>query len=85
MNGTSPRSLRSLVLVLLIATIAFAIMAVIFILATGSIPDWALALLFASLIALVIIRIVAMVGYGYPPYDSSRLFAQNKEQKEEKK
>ena len=85
MNGTSPRSLRSLVLVLLITTVAFAIIAAIFLLATGAVPDWALVLLFGSLITLVIVRIVAMLGYGYPPYYSSRLFAQNKEQKEEKK
>jgi hypothetical protein len=85
MNRTAPRTLRSLILILVVAILAISLIVVMIGLGTGSVPSWALGILIGSLIVLVIIRIIAMVGYGYPSYDFSRLYAQSGESKEKKK
>jgi hypothetical protein len=85
MSRTAPRSLRSLIVILVIAVIAISLIVVIIGLSTGSVPSWALGLLIGSFIVLVFIRIIAMVGYGYPSYDFSRLYAQSGASKDKKK
>jgi len=85
MDRTPSRALKSLISILLVFVIAFAIMAAIISVDLGYVPSWALAILFGSFIALVVIRIVAMAGFGYPRYDFSRLYNQNEELKEKKK
>ena len=85
MNRTPPRALRSLIVILVIAIVVISLIVAIISLGTGYVPSWALGILIASLIVLVIIRIIAMVSFGYPPYDFSRLYAQNREWKEKKK
>jgi hypothetical protein len=85
MNRTPPRALVSWISILVTAIIIFSFMVVIISLGSGSVPSWALAILITSLIGLVIIRAIAMFRFGYPPYDFSRLYTQNKEEKEKKR
>jgi uncharacterized RDD family membrane protein YckC len=85
MSRTAPRSLRSLIVILVIAILAISLIVVLISLGTGSVPSWALGMLIGSFIVLVFIRIIAMVGYGYPSYDFSRLYGQSGESKEKKK
>jgi amino acid transporter len=85
MDRTPPRALKSLISILLVFVIVFAIVVAIISVSLGYAPSWALAILFVSFIALVVFRIVALAGFGYPRYDFSRLYDQNKELKEKKK
>jgi hypothetical protein len=85
MSRTAPRSLRSLIVILVVAVLAISLIVVTISLAIGNVPSWVLGLLIGSFIVLVFIRIIAMVGYGYPSYDFSRLYAQSGESKEKKK
>lgn len=51
---------------------------VVIILVAGYPPSWAIVIFFAFLIVLVIVRIVAFGGFGYPRYDFSRAYVQNR-------
>jgi membrane-anchored glycerophosphoryl diester phosphodiesterase (GDPDase) len=84
MNRTPPRALVTWISILVIAIVIFSLVVVIISLVSGSVPSWALAILIASLISLVIIRAIAMFRFGYPSYDFSRLYEQNRESKEKK-
>ncbi len=85
MNRTPPRALKSLISILVIVVIAFALIVAVISVVLGYVPSLALALLIGSLIALVIIRIVAMVAFDYPSYDFSRIYKQNQDTNEKKK
>ena len=84
MDRTPPRTLVSAITILVTIIVIFSVVVVIISLATGDVPSWALATLIASLIALVIIRGIAMARYGYPPYDFSPFYERNKGSKEKK-
>jgi nicotinamide riboside transporter PnuC len=85
MSRTAPSALRSLIVILVIAVVVIAIIVAMISVGLGYVPSWALLILIASFILLVIVRIIAMAGFGFPPYDFSRLYQQNKEEKEKKK
>jgi membrane protein YdbS with pleckstrin-like domain len=85
MNHTPPRALVSWISILVTAIVIFSLIVVIISLGSGSVPSWAIAILFTSLIGLVIIRAIAMFRFGYPSYDFSQLYAQSGESKEKKK
>jgi membrane protein YdbS with pleckstrin-like domain len=76
MDRTPPRALRSLIAILVIAVIVLPLRVVMISLGTGYVPSWAFGILIAILIVLMIVRIIAMVGFGCPPYDFSRLYVQ---------
>jgi membrane protein YdbS with pleckstrin-like domain len=84
MNGSPPKSIDWLIRFLLFAAVVIVVIIFIFVLAVGPPPLWALGILFAVLIALVIVRLIGLAGFGYPRYDFSKLYAQNKEGKEKK-
>jgi membrane-anchored glycerophosphoryl diester phosphodiesterase (GDPDase) len=84
MDRTPPRALVSWISILVTAIVVFSLIVVIISVASGSVPSWALAILITSLIGLVIIRAIAMFRFGYPPYDFTRLYEQNKEEKEKR-
>jgi membrane-anchored glycerophosphoryl diester phosphodiesterase (GDPDase) len=84
MNRTPPRALVTWISILVIAIVIFSLVVVIISLVSGSVPSWALAILITSLISLVIIRAIAMFRFGYPSYDFSRFYEQNRESKEKK-
>lgn len=84
MDRTPSRTLESLTVILLIALVAYSVIVVIISLGVGSVPLWVFGILIAILIVLVIVRIIAMAGFGYPPYNSTRLFGQTKEEEKKK-
>jgi membrane-anchored glycerophosphoryl diester phosphodiesterase (GDPDase) len=85
MSRPPPKALVTWISILVIAIVIFSLIVVIISMVSGSVPSWAIAILITSLIGLVIIRAIAMFSFGYPPYDSSRLFEQNREGEEKKK
>jgi len=85
MGRTPPNALKLLISVLVIVVVVFALIVAIISVGLGYVPSWALYILIGSLIAFVIIRIVAMVGFDYPPYDFSRIYEQNRDQNIKKK
>jgi hypothetical protein len=78
MNGSTPSAIRILVPALLFAAFVISAVLIVFILVAGYPPLWAIGIVFAFLIVLVIVRIVAYAGFGYPRYDFYRQYLQNK-------
>lgn len=74
-----------MIVILVIAVVAIALIVAMISVGLGYVPSWALGILIASFIVLVIVHIIAMVGFGYPRYDFTRLYAQNKEGEEKNK
>lgn len=78
MNESTPKAVKVLVPTLLIAAFVVSAILIVIILVAGYPPAWAIGVFFALLIFLVIVRIVAYAGYGYPRYDFSSKYYQSK-------
>jgi len=78
MKESTPKAVRVLVPSLLIAALVISATLIVIILVAGYPPTWAIGVFFTCLVFLVIVRIIAYAGFGYPRYDFSRQYLQSK-------
>ncbi len=78
MDESTPKAVRILVPALLIAAFVIAAILIVIILMAGYPPSWAIGVFLTVLIFLVIVRIIAYAGFGYPRYNFSQQYYQSK-------
>jgi cell division protein FtsW (lipid II flippase) len=78
MKESAPKAIKILVPAMVFAAFVIAVILRVMVLAAGFPSSWAIGIFFAFLVALVIVRIIAYAGYGYPRYDFSQQYYQSK-------
>jgi len=78
MEQSTPKALKILLPALLFAGFVLAAVLIVIVLVAGFPSSWAIGIFLVFLVALVIVRIIAYAGYGYPRYDFSRQYYQSK-------